>query len=1223
MPTLKKLTSHGGVCTRRILRFTLLLIAGATAMAEDAPALSWQSATGFSSLTVYPEGPRPGFTEIKAASAGLRFTNSLSSNLMMANRNFMLGSGVAAGDFDGDGWCDLYFCAMDGANALYRNLGGWRFEEVPSAGGAASPRWHSTGAVFADVDGDADLDLLISTLGNGVKLFANEAGHFVERTPNSGLVQHGGVTSLALADIDADGDLDLYAAHYGELAILHAGGRVEIKMVNGKPQIIGPHARRLRFIDGRLEEVGEPDVLYLNDGSGRFTPLPWNSEFFLDESGQPREEPWDFGLSALFRDVDLDGDPDLYVCNDFQTVDRLGLNGQGRFQLIPRTAIRKQSFASMGVDFGDINRDGFLDFFVTEMRSRNHSRRIRDIGGLPAEFPLPGGVERRPEVLQNTLFLNRGDQTFSEIARYAGVDATDWSWQPFFLDVDLDGFEDLLVCNGMPFNTQDRDALERIRALGKQSPESARTNLLLYPPHNTANFAFRNTGGWKFEEVSQSWNFTSRKISQGAALADLDNDGDLDLVSNCLNDAPLLCRNDASAPRIAVRLRGPKGNAFGAGAVIRATPKDMPAQFQEIIAGGRYLSSDDYIRTFAVQAGQPTDLEVRWPGGKKTLLKALEPNRIYLVDYTSAQKVPPEKARPHATWFADESATLDHIHHERPFSDFMYQPLLMKLLSQLGPGVAWLDLNEDGQSELFVGSGAGGALASFSQQTNRWHRIGGGTLPKVPDDLTGLAAWASADGDRSLLVAKSNYESRAPASEVFAVALEASGKFTLEKLPVNLGSAVIGPLATGDLDGDGDLDLFVGGRLIPGAYPRSCDSKIYLQDAGKLVPHSQEELLRNVGLVSSALWSDLDHDGFSELILACEWGPLRVFWNERGKFRERTHELGLAKFSGWWNGVNTGDFDGDGRLDLIAANWGENNDYTFTREHPLKCYYGEFGGTGVTDLLEVEYAPEMNAEVPVRTLNALAQAFPPLRQHFKTHESFGAATASDLLRVLPPLPGHVQATTFSSMLFLNRGDHFQPSRLHEEAQLAPAFALSVADFDLDGREDVFLSQNFFAVRPELHRLDGGRGLLLQGDGNGSFTPVPGQVSGIQVYGEQRGAAVADYNHDGRPDLAVAQNGAPVRLFRNISEKRGLRITLRGPKGNPDGIGALLRLEFQDGLGPVREIHGGGSYFSQDSPIQIMGFTQPPLALHVLWPGNSRQRVELDGSATDVIVTKQP
>jgi enediyne biosynthesis protein E4 len=1169
-----------------------------------------------------------GFVAVPPVYTGIAFSNSIAPLRMAANNNLMNGSGVAAGDFDNDGWCDLYFCSLEGKNALYRNLGDWRFEEVAELAGVDCANLPSTGACFADVDGDGNLDLLVATLGSGVHLFLNQGnGRFLDATRQAGLASNTGSTSLALGDVDGDGNLDLYVANYGAHSILRSGGRAEMRLENGRWVVLGPYANRLRFVDGRLEELGEPDALYLNDGHGQFTLAGWDSEFFCDPEGKPLGAPWDFGLTAQIRDINGDGYPDIYVCNDFQTVDRIWINdGTGRFQALPRLAMRKQSFSSMSVDFADIDRDGHLDFFITEMLGRHHSSRMRQIMGHHPGFPMPGRFDNRPEVVRNTLFWNRGDHTYAEIAAFSGVCATDWTWSQVFLDVDLDGFEDLLVVNGMPHDVQDRDTLDRIRKIGRQTPEQTRTNLLLYPPFLTPNLAFQNRGNLTFEEVGSRWGFDSSSISHAIALADLDNDGDLDLILNCLNAPALLYCNISTAPRLAIRPRGRLPNSSAIGTRIRVSGPRLPDQMQEIVAGGRYLAGDENLRVFAA-AGSDAEatVELRWRNGVTSTLKGVRPNRIYEVFEPDSTSQAPPPTRPVATnpWFEDMTAVLDHSHHEEVFEDFARQPLLSRLLSQLGPGVAWVDLDGDGHDDLIIGSGKGGRLAAFRVDP-------GGSFTRleqppynapVTRDQTAILLLPGTGTNTlpTLLVGSANYEDGLPLGAV-ARSYDLSTRTVIDTLPPMDSSC--GPIALADYDNDGDLDLFVGGRVVPGRYPEPASSRLFLNENGRWQPDTRNNpTLERCGLVSGAVWSDLDGDGWPELVLACEWGPIRIYQNQSGKLTEVTRERGMAEFTGYWNGVTTADLDGDGRLDIIASNWGLNTGYHASPQHPLEIFFGELDQPGVVHILETAFAPELDKVVPVRSLNALGQAFPPLLAKFPTHHAFSTAGINDMLPLFDTAPDSAQATTLANMVFLNRGAHFEPRPLPVEAQLAPAFAIAIADWDGDGHDDVFLSQNFFALRPELPRLDAGRGLLLRGDGKGDFASIPGQESGIAVYGEQRGAAVGDFNADGRPDLVVTQNGAATRLYRNRIAQPGLRVRLKGPPANPDAIGAVIRLRFGDRLGPARELKAGSGYWSLDSTLQVMARPEAPTGVWIRWPGGDERNYPVDPDLLEITLSK--
>ncbi len=1205
-----------------------LLISLSVLLAVISAAMSVDAASVQSRPLIVPKGHAPGFTALNDQGSLTTFGNEIGVPLYRTNQILLNGSGVSIGDVNNDGRSDIVATSIGGPNALLVNQGNWAFENRALDAGISLDGSYCTGSVLADLDGDGDLDLLVASIRGGTFIFQNDGlGRFTDMTSSSGVLAGLGGMSIAVADYDLDGDLDFYVSHYRASALMDVpnarmnlgvkGGKKVITDFNGRP-VTEPDLVNRFYVDerGGIGEYGEEDHFYRNLGNWRFERLSFIDGTFIDENGQSlTQAPFDWGLAVAFRDINQDGLPDLYVCNDFDTPDRIWINqGDGRFRALSRASMRQSSWFSMGVDFADVNRDGWDDFLTLDMLGSTHGARMTQLGDVAPAQHLIKNPLGRPQFLKTALFINDGQGIYDEVGQFAGLAATDWAWCPIFLDVDLDGWEDLLISNGNERDGRNLDVakeLKELRAKHAMSDDRIFSERMRFPRLPSPNLAYRNNRDGTFTELGQAWGFGHVGVSHGVALGDLDNDGDLDVVVNHLNEPLGIYRNNASQPRVSLRLNGRAPNTAGIGARVFFRVGSV-SQAQEIMAGGRYLSSDDAIRVFGVPDNTegPMSIEVHWPNGFRSIVSQVEANRAYEVSEPEPGGNETPSPRKEAIgeekqWFVDISPRVKFMHLREAFDDFSRQPLLLRRYGDLGPGISWFDIDGDSYDDLVVGAARGGRLGIFRNNEGGEFAF----YDRAPFDRPSSRDTTSVLGvqlrtkDPALIIGLSNYED--------GLALGGTiGHYRFRaKSPVvirggNISS--VGPLAMADWDRDGDLDLFVGARFIPGRIPESPESALFINEEGRFTEDKAISAeLQSVGMVSGAVFTDIDGDAHLDLVLALEWGSIEVFLNREGRFERVTERWGIGGLKGWWNGVQAGDFNADGRMDIVASNWGSNTPYRRYDEQALNLYFGDFDNNSQVDLVLGAMDKDLGKRVPLRQLGTLARGLPALRQSFVSHDAFSKASTSELLERLKGDPTMLSAGYFQSTVFMNRADRFEAIPLPAKAQWSPAFGLAVADFDGNGSEDLFLAQNFFGVRNDIARYDGGRGLLLQGNGDGTFVAIPSFESGIAIYGEQRGAAVADLDHDGRVDLAVGQNGDLVKLYKNSAARPGLRVTLVGAEGNPTAVGASLWLSNDKIRGPQREVRAGGGYLSQDSPSQVLSLAGVATQLTIVWPGGKR------------------
>ena len=1093
-----------------------LLALGLLAGCSPAPTspAEWVEGEGYRHIRLDVSRGQAGFEE--RTGTGVDFFGLLSDEAFVENRHRINGAGVAVGDVNGDGLPDLFLAGLEAESRLYLNRGNWQFADGTAAARLALAPFYTTGAAFLDTDGDGDQDLVVTTLdGPSIHLVNNGAGVFAEDPdwPGNAMGARGG-TTIAAADIDGDSDLDVYVTNYKARTVkdlyhpdlITFDQTVEQEGTNFRVRPPFDDHYRIEVQATRVMryEYGEADMLAVNQGGT-----------FVDGTAVAFPEvAEDWGLTAQFRDLDADGDPDLYVANDFESPDHIWMNqGDGSFAALDTLAIRHTSQSSMALDGSDVDRDGDIDIFVTEMLSQTHRRRMRQVGNPPPILPGVGQIVVRPQVMHNTLLLARPGG-YQDAAWAMDAAATEWSWAASFVDVDLDGFEDLLVTTGHRYDAMDLDAQTSMS--GRRSGDNWTAELLDFPALDLRNVAFRNIAGRRFQTMPRGWGLgEAADVTHGMAFGDLDRDGDLDAVTNRLNGPAGVFENTGNAPRIAVRLRGAGLNTAGIGAKVVVSTPGLN-QEKEILAGGQYLSGSESLATFAALADSAT-ITVRWRSGHTTTVPA-EPNRLYEIQEPG--ETPPPRAVDAPSAPAYQRVSLGR-HGEIPFEDRAAQPLLKRRLSQEGPFVASGDLDSDGDVDIAVGTGRGGSPSVYVNNSGELARL---DAPATAGDVLGVAI---ANGQ--VLAAESGYETRSPSTLRILIPGEAG---LIQIAQVELGSGSPGPLATADIDGDGDEDAIVGMRFLPGRYPESAASPVLRRD-GEQFTRTQE---LDAGLVTGAAFADVDGDGDQDLALATEWGPARLFLNDgTGIFSDETAEWGLDGAIGLWRGVAFGDVNGDNRPDLIATNWGWNSPYGRVGApdyagRGIRLYAADFDRNGTIDPVEAEYAPEIGGWGPTVKLMDLVRGLRYISRRVESAMAYAGSTMEDILG--PPVE-EAQVTTINQLghvVWLNTGRGFEDSLLPEHTQRAPVTQVATTDLNRDGALDLVLSQNFFPVLPEdATRQDSGEGSVLFGDGSGGFLPGPP----LLLYGDGRGILAADLDGDGRDEIVATQNGAETYVYRTL------------------------------------------------------------------------------------------
>jgi hypothetical protein len=1073
------------------------------------------------------------FETLPTTVTGIDFVNRITDDKefnIFNYRNFYNGGGVAIGDINNDGLSDVFVTSNLEKNRLYLNKGNFRFEDITDKAGVGGKQAWSTGVTLADINGDGFIDIYVCNSGNikgdgrENELFINNGNlTFTEKAADFGLNDRGFSTHAAFFDYDRDGDLDVYLLNNSFTPI----GRLGYQNLRNQRDNLGG------------------DKLFRNDNGKWFTDVSGYAGIYGSLIG--------FGLGITIGDINNDNWPDIYISNDFHERDYLYVNQKnGTYKEMLEDCFGHISLSSMGADIADINNDGNLDIFVTDMLpgDDHHLKMTSTYEGHDLQkLKLSQGYYY--QYMRNMLHLNNGDETFSEIGQLAGVHATDWSWGALIFDMDNDGLKDIFVANGINRDLTDQDYISflgdagNIEMLMEKKQFNFQEFISIIPSRPIPNYAFRNSGNLQFTNTAQQWGLGEPGFSNGSAYGDLDNDGDLDLIVNNVNSPLSVFRNTSiekdSTNYIRVKLKGSAGNINGIGTKVYVHTNKGTQYLQQMPNRG-FQSSVDHVLVFGLgKQSQIDSLEVIWPDDQKQVLTQVKANQELVLEHKTADKqfkpAPPVNLAEKPMTDITSQVSLTYRHQESDFVDYNRDALLKQMYSTQGPALATSDINGDGLEDVFFG-GAKDKKSVLYTQTPQ------GTFREISmpvfeadsssEDVAAVFFDADGDKDQDLFVVTGSNEFT-PDDERLIDRLylnDGKGNFTKDlRFPAiaESGSCV----APADFDGDGDIDLFVGSRLIPGQYGYNPYQYLFVNDGtGNFKNMSKRYIpnIRELGMVTSAVWADIDKDNFPELLLVGDWMPVTIFKNVRGNRLDKITDPALATSSGWWNTIYPTDVDQDGDTDFVLGNLGINSRLKASNEQPAELYVHDYDANGSVEQIITCYA-EDGKSYPMVLKADLQKRLPMVKKKFVKFSDYAGKGIKEVFTAEELQGATIKKVNnpHTSILLNNGNAKFDLQPLPVEAQFSPVYGIQAIDYNEDGMTDLLLTGNFYEVLPEIGRYDANYGLILKGTGQGKFEAVLSKDSGFFVKGQVR--AIREIRGANNQQLLIlAKNNDSVQVY---------------------------------------------------------------------------------------------